>query len=81
MESKSYGDEDKKKRYTQLKKATGIISKTVSFSVYGLNINLDKGLEEVEAGIQFSDMVICFDDFERCSIPVVDLFGMINNLV
>ena len=80
LESKSYGDEDKK-RYTQLKKAAGIISKTVSFSLYGLNIDLDRGLEEVEAGIQFSNMVICFDDFERCSIPVVDLFGMINNLV
>lgn len=26
-------------------------------------------------------MVICFDDLERCSIPINDLFGFINNLV
>lgn len=81
LESKFHGNKDKKNRFMKLKKATSIISKTVSFSINGININLDKGIEELEKTIQFGNMVICFDDFERCGIPVVDLFGIINNLV
>lgn len=81
LESKFHGDEDRQKRYAQFKKAAGIISKIVSFSIKGLSINLDNGIKQIKKGNQFEDMVICFDDFERCSIPVVDLFGMINNLV
>lgn len=81
LESKLHGNEKKKEAYRQLKRATGIISKSVTFSVNGININVDNGIEEIEEGIQFGNMVICFDDFERCSIPVVDLFGIINNLV
>ena len=26
-------------------------------------------------------MIICLDDFERCVIPMNELFGVINNLV
>ena len=74
-------DEDKQKVYGKLSKAMGIISKMISFSVNGLSFNLGDGINEIKTIIEFKDMVICLDDFERCSIPVNELFGMINNLV
>lgn len=81
VEVKLRGDKNKKKLYGQMSRATGIFSKTFSFSINGLSIDIDKGIEEIKNSIQFKDMIICFDDFERCSIPVNELFGIINNLV
>ncbi|WP_410220759.1 P-loop NTPase fold protein [Pedobacter sp.] len=31
--------------------------------------------------ISYKDKVICFDDLERCQIPIVEVLGFINNLV
>ena len=81
MEVKLRGDKNKKKLYKQMNRAMGIFSKTFSFSINGLSIDIDKGIEEIKNNIQFKDMIISFDDFERCNIPVNELFGVINNLV
>ena len=81
LESKLRGNDDKKKIYGPISKATGIFSKMFSFSFDGVSVDFDKGIEEIKNNIQFKDMVICFDDLERCSIPINDLFGIINNLV
>ena len=81
MEVKLRGDKNKKKLNKQMNRAMGIFSKTFSFSINGLSIDIDKGIEEIKNNIQFKDMIISFDDFERCNIPVNELFGVINNLV
>ena len=81
MEVKLRGDKNKKKLYKQMNRAMGIFSKTFSFSINGLSIDIDKGIEQIKNNIQFKDMIISFDDFERCNIPVNELFGVINNLV
>lgn len=81
LKVKLNGNEKKEKIYKQVSRATGIISKMFSFSVSGLSVDFDKGIEEAIDSIEFKNMVICLDDLERCSIPVNELFGMINNLV
>lgn len=81
LKVKLNGNENKEKIYKQVSKAAGIISKMFSFSVSGLSVDFDKGIEEAIGSIEFKNMVICLDDLERCSIPVNELFGMINNLV
>lgn len=81
LKVKLNGNANKEKIYRQISKAAGIISKMFSFSVNGLTVDFDKGIEEAIDSIEFKNMVICLDDLERCSIPVNDLFGMINNLV
>ena len=32
-------------------------------------------------GLKFNDKVLCFDDLERCQIPIKELFGFINDFV
>lgn len=63
----------------------GVVSKGVTFSIDGLNINfcniIKKGKKLGKKLIQIKNLVICFDDLERCSIPINELFGLINNLV
>lgn len=81
LESKYHGDAKRKAAYEQLKRVMGIVSKMFSFSISGLSIDLDNGIKEIKNGIKFGNMIVCLDDFERCSIPIVDMFGMINNLV
>ena len=81
LKVKLRGSKKKEKAYENVSKITGIISKVFSFSINGLSIDIDEGLKELKNNIRFKNMVVCFDDLERCSIPVNDLFGMINTLI
>lgn len=81
LKVKLHGSKKKEKAYENVSKITGIASKVFSLSINGLSIDLDKEIKEINNNIQFENMVICFDDLERCSIPINDLFGMINTLV
>lgn len=81
LKVKLHGDKSKEKMYEKVSKATGIFSKMFTFSVGGLSIDFEKGIEGINKSIDIKDMVICFDDLERCSIPINELFGMINTLV
>lgn len=78
---KLHGNKKMDKLYNQIEKSIGIISKMFLFSFNCLSVDFDKGLKEIKNNIEFKDMVICLDDFERCSVPINELFGTINNLV
>lgn len=69
------------KAFKGVSKITGIVSKMLSFSVNNVSVSMDKVPEIFHENTDFKDMVICFDDLERCSIPINNLFGLINNLV
>lgn len=58
-----------------------VMSKAISISVGQISLDFS-GMEELlKNSIDVKDMVICFDDLERCGIPINELFGFINNLV
>lgn len=81
VEAKLQGDKYKKSIYRQISRLISISSKTFSLSAEKISVNLDKCVEELKNSIKLKDMIICLDDFERCAIPINELFGMINNLV
>ena len=58
-----------------------IISKCISVTVGEVSVNFDATTNIIKEQINIKNMVICFDDLERCSIPINELFGFINNLV
>lgn len=70
-----------KKAYEVTTEMASIISKFVSFSSNFASFSFEQLTEIFSEKISIKDMVICFDDFERCSIPINELFGFINNLV
>ena len=81
VEVKLSGNSKIKNIYKKIGAAVGVFSKMFSVSINGWSIDFDKGIDEIKNVIEFKDMVICLDDIERCSIPINELFGMINNLV
>lgn len=81
LEVKLHGDKCKGNVYKKISKIIGIVSKSISFSIGTAAFDIDGGMEKFNQGIDIKNMVICFDDLERCSIPINDLFGMINTLV
>lgn len=81
LKTKLNENEAKGKLYTNTKKLVGIVSKMVSFSVENFSFDFGNISEVIEENIDYKNMVICFDDLERCSIPINNLFGVINNLV
>lgn len=59
----------------------GAISNAFSFSIGAVSADLSKILKKIDDNINIKDMVICFDDLERCTIPINEFFGIVNNLV
>ncbi len=67
-----------------LKPLTGIIgvaSSAFSFSIGPVSADLSKIIKKIGNSIDAKDMVICFDDLERCTIPINEFFGFVNNLI
>ena len=67
-----------------LKPVSGIISmacNAITISVGQISAKFDDAFERIENIISVKDMVICFDDLERCTIPINEFFGFVNNLV
>ena len=60
---------------------TSIMSKFVSVSIGPVSAEFKGMTETIIDSVDIGSMVICFDDLERCCIPINDLFGFINNLV
>lgn len=81
LKVKLQGNKTNEKIYSGLSKVTSILSKTFSVSMNGISMNFDNAINEMKSWIEPESMVICFDDLERCSISINDLFGFINNLV
>lgn len=71
----------KEKIYKVSSGIASVMSKAISISVGPVTLGFGEIEESLKSSIDVKDMVICFDDLERCSIPINDLFGFINNLV
>ena len=59
----------------------GVASSAFSFSIGPISTDLSNVFEKIEGSIDVKDMVMCFDDLERCTIPINEFFGFVNNLI
>ncbi|WP_299110083.1 hypothetical protein [uncultured Tenacibaculum sp.] len=50
-------------------------------TVFAGGIKLSDLTDGVEINLDYSKLIICFDDLERCSIPIKDILGLINDYV
>lgn len=75
------GNKKVKKAYKPVEGILDLATKAVSFSVGPVSADFRQLLKSLEKMINPKDMVICFDDLERCAIPVNEFFGFVNNLV
>lgn len=48
----------------------GVASSAFSFSLGSVSTDLSGVFEKIENNIDIKNMVICFDDLERCTIPI-----------
>lgn len=66
-----------------IKNATKFLGNAVNkLSTRYLNISLSEIFKGVSIDtFNFSKYIVCFDDLERCQIPVKEVLGFINNLV
>ena len=55
-------------------------SNIITASLGAVNIDLSK-IKDTLAKININDWIICFDDLERCCIPINEILGYINGLV
>lgn len=78
--TKANGNEVVKKGAKAVAGILGAASRALSFSIGAVSADLEV-LNEIKGAIEAKDLVICFDDLERCSISISEVFGYINNLV
>lgn len=78
---KGNGNKLVKKGLKPLAGIIGIASSAFSFSIGPVSTDLSNVFEKIEGSIDVKDMVICFDDLERCTIPINEFFGFVNNLI
>ena len=79
--AKGNGNELAQKGLRPLAGVIGVVSSALSFSIGPVSANLSNVFEKIEGCIDVKDMVICLDDLERCTIPINEFFGFVNNLV
>lgn len=58
----------------------GAAGNILSASVGMLNFDLSK-VQELLTNVSVKNWIICFDDLERCSLPINEILGFINRLV
>lgn len=59
----------------------GVVSRAFSFSIGSFSADLSKVIDGISNLIDVKNMVVCFDDLERCTIPINEFFGYVNNLI
>lgn len=72
-----------KKHKSKVENADSILetaSSILSASLGAVNIDLSK-IKDALAKVDINKWIICFDDLERCSLPVNEILGFINRLV
>lgn len=69
-----------KKTVKNISGVLGVVSKVFSFSCEFVSANTENVSDEILELLDIKDQVICFDDLERCAIPINELFGFVNNL-
>lgn len=75
------GSKDERKALKHLVGVIGVASSAFSFSIGSVSVDLSNFFEKIVTNIDVKDVVICFDDLERCTIPINEFFGFTNNLV
>jgi len=78
---KCQGNQIAKKWLKPLAGIISVASNAFSFSHDSASVDFSGMLEKIESNIAVKDMVICFDDLERCTIPINEFFGFANNLI
>lgn len=78
--AKAKGSKLAKKGTKAVSGILGFASRAFSFSVGAVSADMEV-FNEISGTIDVKDLVICFDDLERCNIPISELFGYINNLI
>ena len=78
---KGNGNKLIKKGLKPLAGIIGVACSAFSFSIGPISTDLSNVFEKIEGSIDVKDMVICFDDLERCTIPINEFFGFVNNLI
>ena len=78
---KGNGNKLVKKGLKPLAGIIGVASSAFSFSIGPVSADLSNVFDKLEGSIDVKDMVICFDDLERCTIPINEFFGFVNNLI
>lgn len=59
----------------------GVVSQAFSFSIGSVSADFSKVIQGISGLAEVKNMVICFDDLERCTIPINEFFGYVNNLI
>lgn len=79
--AKSNGSEIVKKGVKPVAGILGIVSKAFSFSIGSFSADFSDTIQDISDLIEVKNMVVCFDDLERCTIPINEFFGYVNNLI
>ena len=79
--STAKGNEGIEKGIKSLAGILGVVSKAVSFSIGAISVDLNEMVQDINSLVEAKNMIICFDDLERCTIPINEFFGYVNNLV
>lgn len=69
------------KSFKSLMGIIGVVGNAFSFSMGPFSINFSHTIDKIVNNIDIRDIVICFDDWERCTIPINEFLGFVNNLV
>lgn len=59
----------------------GVVSKAFTFSIGSFSADFSEAIQSIGGLIEAKNMVVCFDDLERCTIPINEFFGYVNNLI
>lgn len=74
-------DEKNKSKLKKIGGIIGTISSAFSFSIGPVSSGFADIINGIESSIEVKNMVICFDDLERCTIPINEFLGFVNNLI
>ncbi len=79
--AKANGSEIMKKGIKPVAGILGVVSKAFSFSIGSFSADFSEAIQSISDLIEVKNMVVCFDDLERCTIPINEFFGYVNNLI
>lgn len=79
--AKANGSEIVKKGIKPVAGILGVVSKAFSFSIGSFSADFSEAMQSISDLIEVKNMVVCFDDLERCTIPINEFFGYVNNLI
>lgn len=69
-----------KKKFENIDTVVETASNILTASLGVVNIDLSK-IKDILAKININEWIICFDDLERCCLPINEILGYVNRLV